>query len=85
MLYNVNVPQPPYPNGTQWQNIGEMESKGWEFEVGGDIIQTKDFTWTSNLNLSHNSGKILSMWGDGTYINGNTFDEPVLYLEIRRI
>lgn len=70
MLYNVNVPQPPYPNGTQWQNIGEMESKGWEFEVGGDIIQTKDFTWTSNLNLSHNSGKILSMWGDGTYING---------------
>ena len=76
MLYNVNVPQPPYPNGTQWQNIGEMESKGWEFEVGGDIIQTKDFTWTSNLNLSHNSGKILSMWGDGTYINGNTFDEP---------
>ena len=76
MLYNVNVPQPPYPNAQQWQNIGEMESKGWEFEVGGDIIQTKDFTWTSNLNLSHNSGKVLSTWGDGTQIVGNTFDEP---------
>ena len=44
MIYEVNVPQPPYPNGKQWQNIGEMESKGWEFEVGGDIIQNKDFT-----------------------------------------
>ena len=76
MLYEVNVPQPPYPNQTQWQNIGEMESKGWEFEVGGDIIQTQDFTWTSNLNLSHNSGKILSTWGEGTQITGNTFDEP---------
>ena len=74
MLYEVNVPQPPYPNQTQWQNIGEMESKGWEFEVGGDIIQTQDFTWTSNLNLSHNSGKILSTWGEGTQITGNTFD-----------
>lgn len=76
MIYEVNVPQPPYPNGKQWQNIGEMESKGWEFEIGGDIIRTKDFTWTSNLNLSHNSGKILSMWGDGTYMNGNAMDEP---------
>lgn len=76
MIYEVNVPQPPYPNGKQWQNIGEMESKGWEFEVGGDIIRTKDFTWTTNLNLSHNSGKILSMWGDGTYMNGNAMDEP---------
>ncbi len=76
MLYNVNVPQPPYPNAQQWQNIGEMESKGWEFEIGADIIQTKDFTWTSNLNLSHNSGKVLSTWGDGTQIVGNGFDEP---------
>ena len=76
MLYEVNVPQPPYPNAKQWQNIGEMESKGWEFEIGGDIIQTQDFTWTSNLNLSHNSGKVLSTWGDGTQIPGNTFDEP---------
>lgn len=76
MIYEVNVPQPPYPTGKQWQNIGEMESKGWEFEVGGDIIRTKDFTWTSNLNLSHNSGKVLSMWGDGTYMNGNAMDQP---------
>lgn len=76
MIYEVNVPQPPYPNGKQWQNVGEMESKGWEFEIGGDVIRNKDFTWTSNLNMSHNSGKILTLWGEDTHLSGNTFAYP---------
>lgn len=44
LLFSVKVPQPPYTQGSQMQNIGSMESKGWEFEVGGDIIRTKRFT-----------------------------------------
>lgn len=76
LLYEVKVPQPPYTQGTQMQNIGSMESKGWEFEVSGSIIRTKDFTWSSNLNLSHNSGKILTLEGDNSYHNGNGFVAP---------
>lgn len=76
LLYSVNVPQPPYTQGTQWQNIGKMQIKGWELEVGGTPIKTKDFTWTSNLNLSHNSGKIKTLWGNNTYFNGNGFPAP---------
>lgn len=76
MLYEVKVPQPPYTNGTQWQNIGSMETKGWEFEIGGDIIRNKDFTWSTNLNMSHEGGKIKTLWGDNTYINGNGFPAP---------
>ena len=76
LLYSVNVPQPPYTQGTQWQNIGKMQIKGWEFEVGGTPVKTKDFTWTSNLNLSHNSGKIKTLWGNNTYFNGNGFPAP---------
>lgn len=76
LLYSVKVPQPPYTIGSQYQNIGSMESKGWEFEVGGDIIRTKDFTWTSNINMSHNTGKILTLWGNNTYYNGNGFVAP---------
>lgn len=76
MIYEVKVSQPPFINETQWQNIGAMESKGWEFEIGGDIIQTKDFTWTSNLNMSHNTGKILTLWGNNTYYNGNGLPAP---------
>lgn len=76
LLYSVKVPQPPYTQGSQYQNIGSMESKGWEFEVGGNIIQTKGFTWSTNLNFSHNSGKILTLWGNNTYYNGNGFVAP---------
>lgn len=76
LIYSVKVPQPPYTNGTQWQNIGSMESKGWEFEVGGDVIRTKDFTWTSSLNLSQNKGKILTLWGNNTYYDGYGFPAP---------
>ena len=76
LLYEVNVPQPPYTKGTQWQNIGKMQIKGWEFEVGGTPVKTKDFTWTSNLNLSHNSGKVKTLWGNNTYFNGNGFPAP---------
>ena len=76
LLYEVNVPQPPYTQSTQWQNIGKMQIKGWEFEVGGIPVKTKDFTWTSNLNLSHNSGKVKTLWGNNTYYNGNGFPAP---------
>lgn len=76
MLYSVKVPQPPYTQGSQWQNIGSMETKGWEFEIGGDIIRNKDLLWSTNLNMSHESGKIKTLWGDNTYINGNGFPAP---------
>lgn len=76
MLYEVKVPQPPYTNEKQWQNIGSMEVKGWEFEVGGDIIRNKDFIWSTNLNMSHEGGKIKTLWGDNTYMNGNGFPAP---------
>ena len=76
MLFSVKVPQPPYTQDSHWQNIGEMESKGWEFEIGGDIIRNKNFTWSTSLNMSHTSGKILTLYGDNTSISGNGFVAP---------
>lgn len=76
LLYQVAVPQPPYTQDNQWQNIGKMQIKGWEFEVGGTPVKTKEVVWTSNLNLSHNSGKIKTLWGDNTHYNSNGFPAP---------
>ena len=53
-----------------------MESKGWEFEIGGDIIRNKNFSWSTSLNMSHTSGKILTLYGDNTSISGNGFVAP---------
>jgi TonB-linked SusC/RagA family outer membrane protein len=77
LLYSVAVPQPPYTMSSQWQNIGKMRISGWEFEIGGDdILKTNNFSWSSHLNLSHNSGKITTLWGDNTYYNGDAFPSP---------
>lgn len=76
MIYSVKVPQPPFTQDSQYQNIGNMENKGWELEIGGDIVRTKDWTYTSSINLSHNKTKILSLWGDNTYYTAADFPAP---------
>ena len=44
----------PYEGGsyTQFTNAGEMQTRGFEFEVSGDVIKTKDFTWNMGLNMT---------------------------------
>lgn len=40
-------------------NWASMENKGWEFALSTRNIHTKDFTWTTNVNLGINTNKIL--------------------------
>ncbi len=76
LLFEVDAPQPPYVCNTIWRNVGSMENKGWEIELGGNAIQTRDFTWTPSINLSHNSGKITKLGMDGQYLNLAGFPSP---------
>ena len=41
-------------------NWASMENQGWEFAVNTRNISTKDFTWTTSLNLGFNKNKILN-------------------------
>lgn len=45
-----------------WQNIGEMENKGIEVAIGGDIIRTEDLIWSLDLNLGHNVNKLTKLY-----------------------
>lgn len=76
MLFYVKVPNPPFIRGYQWQNIGSLENKGWEFELGGDILRLKDFTWNTSLNLSHSASKVLSIDGSSTRWDGGQLPGP---------
>ena len=43
------------------RNVGSVSSKGIEFSLGGCLVDTKDFTWTANVNFSANRSKVLSL------------------------
>ena len=42
-------------------NVGSMENKGVEFSVNAMAIQTKDFSWELNYNLTWNDSKITQL------------------------
>lgn len=44
-------------------NYGSIENRGMEFSAKGHIIQNKDFEWTSELSVSVNRNKLLSLEG----------------------
>lgn len=46
---------------TAFQNIGAVQNKGFEFSISSVNINNKEFKWSSNLNVSFNRNKVLSL------------------------
>lgn len=76
MLYNVNAPMPPMVHDTVMKNIGSLENRGWEFELGGDIVRSKNFRYTSSVRLSQNKTRINRLGDDGFFLDEVTFPSP---------
>lgn len=53
-------------------NIGEVKNRGVELEINSTNIQTKNFNWSSTLNLSHNRNKIVTLDGIQTEISAGS-------------
>lgn len=49
---------------SRWQNVGEMRNSGIEITIGGDIIRTKDWLWSLDLNMGYNKNKLKKLYGD---------------------
>ena len=68
------VPQPPsagLPSNIP-TNIGSMYNRGFEFDIKYNVVQNKDFSWTTSFNLSTNDNKVLSLAPGITNIIGST-------------
>ena len=50
------------------QNIGEINNKGFEIELSGDIIKGNDFNWSAGLTASLIKSKVVELY-DGEDIN----------------
>lgn len=81
MLFFVSAPK-SMGYGGKYYNVGDMVNSGVEIELSGDIIRTKDLTWSLSANASFQNNHIESIIGnlktkniDGHagYSNGNYY------------
>lgn len=62
MLYRATLPgQTGYVE--QWQNLGRVENKGIEISLNTYNIQTRDFSWSTNLTFDMSRNKVLDIGG----------------------
>ncbi len=55
----LQVPQPPSVGfETKWDNVGEIVNSGIEIGLNTINITTKDFEWSTDVNVSFNSNKL---------------------------
>lgn len=60
---------------TIWRNLGELKNKGLEFTVSSQNIRNKNFSWTTDFNLTWQSVKVnkLPDGEDVQYGDGNMY------------
>ena len=58
LLWNYEVPTPPYQYPTLLANAGQMDSYGIELAVSGVAYQSKDWTWVTTPTISFNRNLI---------------------------
>lgn len=76
MIYEIDVPVPPAIHSKTTMNYGDLQNTGWELEIGGVPVQTKNFMYSTSVRLSGNRSKITSLWGNNTYQDRVEFPSP---------
>lgn len=77
LLYN-NQATAYNGGGLYSKNIGSIENKGIEFALGGMPVNSGDFQWSTNVNLSLNRNKVIDLGGLDDVIVGGVTGQSVL-------
>ncbi|GAB3030152.1 TonB-dependent receptor [Spirosoma pulveris] len=57
-------------------NVGEVQNKGFELELGADILNTNDLRWMIDANLSINKNKVVATKNNLPFSSGNSRITP---------
>lgn len=81
MLYDYDVPVPPYLYGSMLANVGHMRNEGIEASLTYDVVRSADFRWRASANWSTNKNTLVSLSNkvyetDECYTTGYT-QEPI--------
>lgn len=55
--------------GSAKANAARMKSKSIELALTGELIKTKDFSWSAGINYTHNDNTVVSLIGDQQTLN----------------
>jgi TonB-linked SusC/RagA family outer membrane protein len=67
----LNRPAPASTGFTGFDsNIGSIENKGVELAINSINVETNDFSWTTDFNISHNSNEVTSLYQDQPFNSG---------------
>lgn len=64
MIWDYTVSLAKYPVNWITANVGKMRNRGIEVTINAVPIQGRNWNWTTSLNLSHNSNKVVSVTSD---------------------
>lgn len=59
LLYEYDVPVPPYDYNVFFTNVGEITNQGIEVTLSGIPVMTRNFRWSTTLTLAHNENKLV--------------------------
>jgi TonB-linked SusC/RagA family outer membrane protein len=73
--------------GSAVKNVGKLRNDGLEFTLNTVNVQTKNFSWESNLNISFNKNKVMELTRGQRSLTSNSdyvsqFNKPLYVAEI---
>lgn len=76
LVYSALVPLPDYMYDHCYKNIGSLSNRGWELEIGGNILNIGGFRWNATLRASGNKSKISKLGDEGSYMDSPSLPAP---------
>ena len=62
--FNQIIPLPVAPSSgasSRWINAGNIQNKGVEVELYGDIVRQDELKWTANVNIASNQSEVIDL------------------------
>ncbi len=72
-LYSGTIPSTSWSPGSlaaPYKNIAAVSNKGFDLRISSVNIKNKNFTWKTDVTVSHNTNKILALNSDGAALYG---------------
>ena len=61
LLYDYNVPVPPYDYKTLFTNVGAISNQGVELTLNAIPVKAGAFQWNTTLTMAHNTNRLVAL------------------------